>query len=300
MRRLLGIDAGGSAARWAHDADGRRTSGETSGFSGHIYRPEVRAAAGASFKAIAAAAGPADIVVAGVTGLPPGAPETETLSAMLRAAFGAGEVLLMSDLRLACLTAFAPGEGSLVYAGTGSAAAHVARDGSFVAVGGKGVIIDDAGGGHWIAVAALRSVLRREDAAPGSGWKTPLGRALAARLGGADWPSARRAVYGGDRGAVALLALAVGEAAAAGDGEARAVLAAAGEELAGLALLLERRVGPSPIALAGRAAGLHPIIFERFAAALSPRDVRLVSLDAAAGALRLAAKAARGEQFPVL
>jgi N-acetylglucosamine kinase-like BadF-type ATPase len=300
MARLLGIDAGGSATRWASDADGRRDSGETSSFSGHVYRGEVKAAAVAALAAIAAAAGPADVVVAGITGLPPGAPEAETLQAMLREVFGAAEIRLMSDLKLACLTAFAPGEGSLVYAGTGSAAAHVAEDGTFVAVGGKGVIIDDAGGGHWIAVAALRSVLRREDSAPGSGWETPLGQALAARLGGADWPSVRSAVYGGDRGAVARLALAAGEAAAEGDREALSLLAAAGAELAVLALILERRVGPRPIALAGRAAGLHPVIFERFAAGLVPRMVRLMTLDAAAGALRLATALARKMQVPDL
>ena len=291
MARHLGIDIGGSAARWllaAGDAPARR--GAAGGFSGHLYRPEVRTAAEASLAAIAAAVGSADAIVAGVTGLTSGTREAEALRAMIAKAFAASRVEMMGDARLACLSVFAPGEGHLVYAGTGSIAAHVAADGALTLVGGKGVVIDDSGGGHWIAAQALRSVLRREDAEPGSAWATPLGRALSGRVGGSDWPLVRQAVYGGDRGAVALLALAAGEAAAMGDPVAVAILQEAGRELAALALALERRIGARPIVLGGRAAALHAALFESFAAELPGRDVRLVEIDAAAGAARLAAE----------
>ncbi len=139
----------------------------------------------------------------------------------------------MSDTRLAYLCAFAPGEGVLVYAGTGSAASHVAAEGGVTLVGGKGVIIDDAGGGYWIATRGLRSLLRREDARPGSAWKTPLGQAFARRSAGADWPSVRQVVYGGDRGGIGRLALAVAEAAAGGDASALSILEA-GARVGGL------------------------------------------------------------------
>lgn len=291
MARHLGIDVGGSAARWRLLAGGAPArTGVAGGFSGHLFRPDVRTAAEAALAAIAAEVGGADAVVVGVTGLTAGTAEAEALGAMIADAFAASRVAVMGDARLAFLSVFAPGEGHLVYAGTGSIAAHVAKDGALTLVGGKGVVIDDAGGGHWIATRALRSVLRREDAAPGSAWRTPLGLALSARIGGADWPTVRQAIYGGDRGSVAMLALAVGEAAATGDEAALAILTAAGRELAALALALEVRVGPRPIALGGRASGLHPTIFESFAAALSGRDARRLTIDAAAGAARLAAE----------
>jgi glucosamine kinase len=285
----LGLDVGGGATRWRLLTSGAPDrAGEAGAFSGHVFVPETAAAAAASLEAIAAETGPVGAVVAGVTGLTAGTAEADALRSMIERAFGASRIAVMGDSRLAYLSVFAPGEGLLVYAGTGSIAAHVSRDDTLVTVGGKGVIIDDAGGGHWIATRALRSILRREDAEPGSAWGTPLGLAMAARIGGSDWPSVRRAVYGADRGAVGRLALAAGEAAAAGDAAAIAILGAAGRELAALATALERRVGARPVALAGRAADLSPILFETFAAALHGRSVGRAGLDAAAGAARLA------------
>lgn len=292
MAGCLGIDVGGGAARWRlASADGAIRTGLAPGFSGHLYLAEIRAAAEASLRSIAGQAGPADAVVAGVTGLTAPSSEAAALRAIIAEAFGARDVAVMSDSRLAYLSAFAPGAGLLVYAGTGSVAIHVGDDGSSIAVGGRGVIIDDAGGGYWIATRALRSVLRREDASPGSAWPTPLGRALGERLGGVDWPTVRQAIYGSDRGAIGAVAVAVAEAARSGDASAEAVLASAGRELAALALSGEGRVGPKPIALAGGAAHLHPTIFAAFADALGRRDASLIRLDPAAGAARLAADA---------
>ncbi len=234
--------------------------------------------------------------MAGVTGMTAPTPESALFSALVTEILGAARVSAMSDTTLAFRCAFAPGEGILVYAGTGSAAAHVATDGGLTLVGGKGVVIDDAGGGHWIATRGLRSLLRREDAAPGSAWGTPLGEAFARAVGGADWPSVRQAVYGSERGAIGRLALAVAEAATAGDGPALAILEAAGRELAGFARAMEARLGARlPVALAGGAARLHPIIFQGFAEALPAVSSRLITLDAAAGAALLAASPASGE-----
>ncbi len=115
-------------------------------------------------------------------------------------------------------------------------------------------------------------------------------------MGGADWPSVRQAVYGSERGAIGRLALAVAEAATAGDGPALAILEAAGRELAGFARAMEARLGARlPVALAGGAARLHPIIFQGFAEALPAVSSRLITLDAAAGAALLAASPASGE-----
>ena len=69
------------------------------------------------------------------------------------------------------------------------------------------------------------------------------------------------------------LALAVARAADA-DPAARDILAAAGAELARLGLAMVRRYGPRPIALAGRAAQIHPLIFESMRAKV-PADTAL-------------------------
>jgi len=290
MTRCLGIDVGGGGARWTLAQPGEPLlSGVAPAFSGHLFRPEIRLAAKASLTAIAAAVGSAEAVVAGVTGLTNPSPEAEALSAMIAAAFGASRVAVMSDSRLAYLGVFAPGEGILIYAGTGSVASHVAADGALTLLGGKGVILDDAGGGYWIAVRALRGVLRREDEAPGSAWDTPLGRTLAARIGGCDWLSVRQAIYGGGRGDIGRLAAAVGEGAAAGDEAAKGVLVAAGRELAALALAMERRIGARRIALCGGAVRIHPALPASFRAALDGREISIADIDAALAAARLAA-----------
>ncbi|MBB2488248.1 ATPase, partial [Mitsuaria sp. WAJ17] len=107
-----------------------------------------------------------------------------------------------SDMEIAYLSAFAPGEGYLVYAGTGAIAAFIDHDGHFQRAGGRGPILGDEGGGYWIAREALAAIWRQEDEQPGSTQQSPLAQALFAAIGGSDWASTRAFVYGADRGAV--------------------------------------------------------------------------------------------------
>ena len=108
--------------------------------------------------------------------------------AMLATAFAAPEagVRVVSDVEIAYRAAFAPGEGYLVYAGTGSIAAFIDAQGVLHRAGGRGVALDDAGGGYWIAREALRRLWRREDERPGawrdSRWHVGCFRSLAATL----------------------------------------------------------------------------------------------------------------------
>jgi glucosamine kinase len=296
LARYLGIDVGGSATRWhcTDEAGAPVLSGSENGFSGHVYRPDVLVRAENSIEAIRRQIGPVDAIVAGITGLSRETPEALRLYELLAAAFETSAITLMSDIELACRSVFAPGTGILVYAGTGSIAAHVMADGTIVTAGGKGVLIDDAGGGYWIAIRALRAILRAEDTQPASGWSTQLGQAMAETLGGKDWPSVRQAVYGSERGEIGMLALPVAHAATAGDSIAQAILIDAGLELANLARMLEGRIGLHPITLGGRASALHPIIFEGLRDALPDRNMSLKEIDAAASAAWLAA---RGQLF---
>lgn len=279
----LGIDAGGSAARWAL-ADGRGAivaEGEVPGFSGWALLGEGgRAAPGESLAAIVRTLPQRpDAACAGVTGLD--GSQAATLGRLLASALGLADsaVRACSDIELLCRAAFAPGAGILLYAGTGSIAAHLRADGTLERAGGRGPLVDDAGSGHWIAREALQAVWRAEDEAPGAWRSSPLARALGARLGGHDWRQHREWLYGAGtraRGEFGQLALAVAEVAEVADRDpiAARILEQAGRELARLVHALTQRCGPQPIVRAGRVFALHPLVEQGLRAAL-PADIDL-------------------------
>jgi hypothetical protein len=90
-------------------------------------------------------------------------------------------------MEIAYRASFAPGEGYLVYAGTGSIGAFIDADGQFHRAGGRGVVLDDGGGGFWIAREALRHIWRLEDERPAPGatrrWRAPCSTRRRRRLG---------------------------------------------------------------------------------------------------------------------
>ena len=268
----LGIDAGGTQTRWAlATADGAIVAdGAVEGLSALQMSSEAgRAAVHATFATLCKqvlAVGQPRAVVAGLTGF--GGDDVvlaQTLAALL--ALDAAHVSLGNDIEIAYRDSFEPGEGYLVYAGTGSIAAWIDVDGGFHRAGGRGVLLDDGGGGYWIAREALRHIWRREDEAPGSWQASPMAGAVFAHIGGSDWSLSRAFMYGQDRGAIGRLALAVAASADA-DPLALDILQRAGQELARLALALTARHGPRPVVLAGRAAQLHPAIAVAMRAAL--------------------------------
>jgi N-acetylglucosamine kinase-like BadF-type ATPase len=268
----LGIDAGGTQTRWAlATVDGTIVAdGAVEGLSALQMGSDAgRAAVHATFSGLCQAVlavGQPRAVVAGLTGF--GGDDVvlaQMLSALL--ALDAGDVSIGNDIDIAYRDSFEPGEGYLVYAGTGSIAAWIDADGVFHRAGGRGVLLDDGGGGYWIAREALRHIWRREDEAPGSWHSSPMAEAVFAQLGGSDWSLSRAFMYGQDRGAIGRLALAVAASADA-DPLALDILQRAGQELARLALALTARYGPRPVVLAGRAAQLHPAIAAAMRAAL--------------------------------
>ncbi|MDE2147278.1 MAG: ATPase [Burkholderiales bacterium] len=276
----LGLDAGGTHTRWAlADGAGRvLRQGQAPGLSGlQLATADGRARIGEVLAQIAqqTGAGPAALpgrvsILAGVTGLDEAL--QAPLQALLAQAFGvdAAAVRALNDVELLCRAAHAPGAGGVLYAGTGSVAAFIDGHGTLHRAGGRGVVIDDAGGGHWIACQALRLVWRAEDESPGAWRRSPLAQALFEQIGGSDWAATRQRVYGASRGEVGRLALAVARAAPH-DAAALALLQAAGTELARLALALHRRFGAMPLALAGRVFELHPAIEAALRAALPER-----------------------------
>lgn len=293
----LGIDAGGTRTRWALALPSGElvAEGTAPGMSAvQLATPAGRRAVRETLAALAAdvlAVGPPQRVHAGVTGYG-GVPAP--LAGLMRTPLGlpADAVSIVSDIEVAYRDVFHPGEGYLVYAGTGSIAAFIDEAGAFHRAGGRGGVIDDGGSGFWIAREALRHIWRAEDEAPGAWQTSPMAREVFDHVGGSDWPHSRAFVYGSERGEVGRLALAV--AAAAGtDPAALQLLQAAGRELGRLAQILVQRFGPRPVALAGRVFQLHPVI-EQACRAMRPDGVPM-QLHVSHGhhaAARIAARAA--------
>jgi N-acetylglucosamine kinase-like BadF-type ATPase len=242
----LGIDAGGTQTRWALAAPGGRilAEGTVGGLSAlQMGSVEGREAVHASFGAIAHEVlkhGRPVAVRAGVTGFGgDGGPLQQILGELL--GLDPQAVVLSNDIEIAYLASFRPGEGYLVYAGTGSIGAFIDAHGGFHRAGGRGVVLDDGGGGFWIAREALRHIWRLEDERPGAWESSPMAHAVFQHVGGSDWSFSRQFIYG--------------------------------RELARLGNALINRFGPRPVALAGRAAELHPAIVETMRAALPPDTI---------------------------
>ena len=274
----LGIDAGGTQTRWAlADASGAiLAEGEVPGLSAlQMANASGRHTVHANFVELTQAAlrhGRPSRVRAGLTGF---GGDGELLQRWLAELLHLDKsaVTLCNDIEIAYLDSFKPGDGYLVYAGTGSIGAYIDANSNFHRAGGRGVLLDDGGGGFWIAREALRQIWRNEDERPGAWRAYPMAQAVFDHVGGADWSFSRQFIYGQERGAVGKLALAVAASAEA-DPAALAILQGAGEELARLARALIDRFGARPVVLAGRASGLHPAIASAMRAALPSTDVQ--------------------------
>ena len=297
----LGLDAGGTATRWAlANAQGQLLAeGQVGGLTALMMgqaagQAELRATVRQIRGALDGAGAPQELaVVAGFSGYSEDPDQRLRIEALLGQALGtpAARVRVVSDITLAFLDAFTPGAGCLVYAGTGSVALCIEADGQVHRAGGRGSLLDDGGSGYWMAREALRRVWRAEDESPGVWRESVLAQRLFAQIGDSSWSGTRAFVYQGTRGQIGELAQAVAVAAQDGDLAALEILRGAGQELARLVLALRRRVGARPVGLAGRAASLHPLILRTVAEAVPPDAApRQLALHSHATAARLAAQ----------
>jgi glucosamine kinase len=281
----LGIDAGGTRTRWAlaDRAGAIVAEGEVAGLSAL----QMNSDAGrtdlhkrfAHLASVVRAQGHPAAIRAGLTGF---GGDGAQLQLWLSTLFDipASRITLCNDIEIAYAACFQPGEGYLVYAGTGSIGAWIDPGGVFHRAGGRGVVLDDGGGGFWIAREALRHIWRGEDERPGAWQDSIMARAVFDHIGGSDWAMSRQFIYGQERGAFGQLALAVAASADA-DPVAATILCDAGRELARLAVALCDRFGARPVALSGRAATLHPLMYETMRAVL-PAAVPLAHAGSAA------------------
>jgi len=274
--RVLGIDVGGSGTRVILLENGTLTPQPdgppmnvnlTEGFAGHLLQI-IKAA---------------DVTAAGV-GLPGLRQETQAreLSQTLGEQAGC-PVYVTGDADTAQAGAFLGGPGVVVIAGTGSMA--FGRNGEHRArAGGHGFLLGDEGSAYWIGRAAARAALRWEDRLGGSERIHRMVRAAT----GTDLDDLVGDVtsHPAERSRLTALAPAL-TALAAEDPEAARITRQAAEHLAALAQSVRDRLGPVPVAGAGRVFGAG-LIWDRFA---ELTGAARPLADAAVGAALLAARA---------
>ena len=293
--RLVGLDIGGTRSRarlWA----GGQTVAETESPSASLPAAGIDGARAALAAALAGLgldpADPADAICVGSAGLSvPGAERflREQLGPFARS----GLVVVVSDALLV-LAAAGLDAGVAVICGTGSVAVGVDRERT-VQSGGWGYLLGDEGGGYWIVREAVRLLLRRREqgALPGE-----IGGLLLAATGSADVAALLRRYYAQPhlprewaRYSGAVLDStdpASAEVIARGAGAVAALAAAAAGELAA-----PKRV---PVVLAGgltRHERYRDALLSAVSLALPDAQARVLDDEPVAGAVRLAARAAR-------
>ncbi len=284
----LGIDAGGSSTKWAvvDGAGGTLAAGRVAPLTGHLYSTDSRANAQIVLEQLRVnvASFAPHVALAGVTGLTRGSGQAAWLEETIAQTFRLERCAVIGDMDLAYRAHFQPGEGIVLYAGTGSIAYHVTQRLEVKRAGGRGYLIDDAGGGYWIGQQALRFVVRQIDA--GLPTADPLSSAVLQQIGSSDWDVIRAYVYASDRSPISSLAPLVGLAAQQGSAEARHILESAGRELADLAQRLQAQVGALPVTTVGGAWRVSKLIAD--AARASGLVFTPSSVDMALAAARLA------------
>lgn len=276
--KALGIDAGGSSTRWLILDDAERILGRGSllPITGHVFNEADRQQNLERLQQLLSEVKQLAIpkaVVAGITGFHKQTPAQEMFLQLISAAFDLPRerVDLDNDLHVAYAAAFAPGEGVLLYAGTGSVGYHETVSGEVLRAGGYGFLVDDAGAGYWIGHEGIKAVMRLYDQL-GYPAETELARGIYQQLGSYTWSELMPAIYAGGRSTIAGLAPIVAKAAHLGDDAAIAILGRSGTELARLATVILQRLDQAlPVVFSGGISQLSPIVEQSLRAALPPK-----------------------------
>jgi len=211
------------------------------------------------------------------------------------------ETLVVNDALVALVAGAGEDPGVVLVAGTGSIAYGRSAAGQAARAGGWGYLLGDEGGGFWIGRAALSAAVRQFD---GRGPGTMLTGLVLQHLGLSNPAELIHAIYHRDlhRQAIAGLAAVVQQATDAGDAVAREILTRAGAELASAAASVITRLGMRgetfPTILSGgmfRGVPWLACDIQRRLSDVAPRSlVRVLAVEPAVGAVRLALAAARG------
>jgi N-acetylglucosamine kinase-like BadF-type ATPase len=276
----LGIDGGGSKTAFAliDDAGRLRATHEASSIYYHEVGLDGVAAVlrdGVAATLAKAGATPQDLAYS-FFGLPAYG-EDKRLQALLDALpgqlLGHQRYRCGNDMICSWAGSLACHDGISVIAGTGSMA-YGSYQGRGARVGGWGELFSDEGSAYWIARACLTLFSRMSD---GRSQRGPLHGLLRRHFALEDDLDLCAAIYGGgmtDRSKLARLALLVGEAAAAGDQQARAIFSAAALELAQIVTATGAQLGvPAgevlPVSYSGGVFNSGELVLAPFRAALA-------------------------------
>lgn len=231
----------------------------------------------------------------GLTGVNHGSTQEEIVRGVFGGIVRARALQVENDAVIAWAGATLARPGVAVLAGTGSIGIGVDPVGKNARCGGWGYLIDDAGSGYAIGIAAINASLRAMDR---RGEPTTLANVVPQALGCTDLVQIVQETYAGkiSRDRVASLTVVVAREAEAGDEVARRIFAKAGYELALLAAGVVRQLsfgdGPVTVCPVGGVFRAGDVLREPFAKAvreLVPRaEIREPALPADAGAALLA------------
>jgi len=208
-----------------------------------------------------------------------------------------GEIEVVGDMVIALEAAFGPGPGVIVIAGTGSIAYGRNSKGETARAGGWGFAVSDEGSGHWIGCAAISGALRAQDQGESprllqsimTFWHLKTHEELVLAANAMPPPD------------FAALFPVIQSAAEAGDALAEKVLTQAGNELAGLAKIVIRRVFREtedvPVAMSGGVFGNCALARQVFYNSLQAEHFQILVnetvVEPVHGALELARPGAR-------
>ena len=211
-------------------------------------------------------------------------------------------VLVVNDALIALVAGVGEAPGIVIVAGTGSIAYGRDAQGRAARAGGWGYLLGDEGGGIWIGRAALTAVVRQFD---GRGPATLLTELVLSELALTTPTDLIHAVYdqGLPRRSIAGIASVVQRAMDAGDAVAATILDRAATELTtAAASVIERlnmRGDEFRVVLSGgifaAIPALVPDVTARMAEVAPRSRVRLLDVEPAIGAVRLARASIQGE-----
>ncbi len=225
----------------------------------------------------------------------------DVVRGIMRRIGSTSRTIVVNDALVALVAGAGDNPGVVIVAGTGSIAYAKDASGRAARAGGWGYLLGDEGGGFWIGRAALASAVRQYD---GRGPATLLTDMVLEQMKLEHPTQLIHEIYYRDlhRHAIAALAALVQRAAEAGDAVANDILARAGTELASAAASVITRLGMRgdvfPTILAGGIFRGLPSLARDVTTRLSevaPRSaVRILDVEPAVGAVRLALAATRG------
>ena len=226
--------------------------------------------------------------------------EADTVRGVLARIGHFGQTLVVSDSLIALEAGAPDSPGVVVASGTGSIAYGRDASGRAARAGGWGYVLADEGSGFWLGKEAIRAVLRAADR---RGPSTSLTGPVLRHFGVGRPQDVGREVYrdGVRPAAIAELAPLVEAAAAADDQVALDVLDRAASELTRLAVSVVEQLDlpHGPVVLAGGTFRAAPHLTAAVLAALAERlpdaETRVLTIEPAYGAVRLAIALVRGE-----